>query len=93
MELFVGPMREVAIIGDPADARTRSLLEAVQQRFDPLTVLAWGTPGEVPLLDGRTLVAGAPAAYVCHGFVCQSPVTDAAALVRELGVRTGVAQN
>jgi uncharacterized protein YyaL (SSP411 family) len=93
MELLVGPMREVAIVGDPADARTRSLLTVVQQRFDPLTVVAWGSPGEVPLLDGRTLVAGAPAAYVCHGFVCQAPVTDAAALVRELGLHAEVAQN
>jgi uncharacterized protein YyaL (SSP411 family) len=31
-------------------------------------------PG-VPLLAGRPLVAGAAAAYVCRGFVCDRPVT------------------
>ena len=32
-------------------------------------------PG-VPLLAARPLVDGAPAAYVCRGFVCDRPVTD-----------------
>jgi hypothetical protein len=31
--------------------------------------------GGVPLLDGRGLVNGAPAAYVCRQFTCQAPVT------------------
>jgi uncharacterized protein len=30
----------------------------------------------VPLLVGRGLVAGAPAAYVCRDFTCRMPVTD-----------------
>jgi uncharacterized protein YyaL (SSP411 family) len=29
----------------------------------------------VPLLAARPLVDGAPAAYVCRGFVCDRPVT------------------
>jgi uncharacterized protein len=76
MELAVGPMREIAIVGDPADPRTRALLTVAQQTFDPLRVLAWGPSGDVPLLDDRTLVDGAPAAYVCRGFVCDAPVID-----------------
>ncbi len=87
MELAVGPMREIAIAGDPEDTRTRALLEVAQRRFDPLTVLAWGTPGNVPLLDGRTVVDGVPAAYVCRGFVCRAPVTNAAELEAELAIR------
>ncbi|MFZ0181444.1 MAG: thioredoxin domain-containing protein [Candidatus Dormiibacterota bacterium] len=87
MELAVGPMREIAIAGDPADARTQALLEVAHHRFDPLTVLAWGPSGDVPLLDGRTVVEGVPAAYVCRGFVCRAPVTEAAELEAELAVR------
>ena len=86
MELVVGPMREIAIAGDPADPRTRSLLAVAQRHFDPRTVLAYGDPGAVPLLEGRTLVNGAPAAYVCHGFVCKAPVTSMIELGRELGM-------
>jgi uncharacterized protein YyaL (SSP411 family) len=84
MELAISPMREIAIAGDPAAARTRALLTLVQRRFDPLRVLAWGPSGDVPLLDGRPLVAGLPAAYVCRGFVCAAPVTEPDALERAL---------
>jgi len=84
MELAVGPMREVAIAGDVADERTRALLAVAQRGADPLVVLAWGPATDVPLLAGRPLVDGLPAAYVCRGFVCTAPVTDAAALEREL---------
>ncbi len=34
-----------------------------------------GSGAEVPLLAGRGLVGGAPAAYVCRQFTCQAPVT------------------
>ncbi|MDQ4006698.1 MAG: thymidylate kinase, partial [Actinomycetota bacterium] len=38
----------------------------------------------VPLLRERPLVDGAAAAYVCRGFVCERPVTDADALAASL---------
>ncbi len=87
MELAVGPMREIAIAGDPADPRTRALLTVAWRRFDPLSVLAFGSGSGVPLLDGRALVEDVPAAYVCRGFVCRAPVTGVAELQRELAVR------
>jgi uncharacterized protein len=39
-------------------------------------VRAGGGGASVPLLAGRGLVAGAPAAYVCRNFACRLPVTD-----------------
>jgi uncharacterized protein YyaL (SSP411 family) len=38
----------------------------------------------VPLLAGRVLVDGAPAAYVCRKFACRLPVTSPEALRAEL---------
>ncbi|MEP7025016.1 MAG: thioredoxin domain-containing protein, partial [Actinomycetota bacterium] len=40
--------------------------------------------GIIPLLAGRTLIDGAPAAYVCRDFACRLPVTDPAQLREEL---------
>jgi uncharacterized protein len=84
MELLVGPMREVAVAGDPSGADTHELVAVVRRRFDPLRVLAWGQAGDVPLLDDRPMVDGKATAYVCRGFVCKAPVSDASALEREL---------
>jgi uncharacterized protein len=84
MELVIGPMREVAIAGDPAGDDTRELVGVVQRRFDPLRVLAWGPVGDVPLLADRPAVDGKATAYVCRGFVCKAPLSDAISLEREI---------
>ncbi|MFF8970632.1 thioredoxin domain-containing protein [Streptomyces sp. NPDC014995] len=80
--LLDGP-REVAVAGPSADdPATRELHRTALLGTAPGAVVACGTPGgdEFPLLADRTLIDGAPTAYVCRGFVCDMPVTDAAAL-------------
>jgi uncharacterized protein YyaL (SSP411 family) len=74
--------REVALVG--ADLGT--LEGVVRSTFRPNVVVAAGPAGatEPPLLDARTEIGGEPAAYVCEGFSCNLPVTDPAALEREL---------
>jgi uncharacterized protein YyaL (SSP411 family) len=77
---------EIAVIGDPADERTKALHRTALMAAAPGAVVSSGPPGAggVPLLEGRGLVGGAPAAYVCRGFVCRLPVTTPADLAREL---------
>ena len=43
-----------------------------------------GRRSAVPLLRDRTRLDGRDAAFVCRGFVCRLPVTEADALEREL---------
>jgi uncharacterized protein YyaL (SSP411 family) len=43
-----------------------------------------GEPDAAPLLADRPLVEGKAAAYVCHGYVCDRPVTEPAALIAAL---------
>jgi uncharacterized protein len=74
--------REVALVG--GDLST--LAGVVRKSFRPNVVVAAGPAGATgpPLLDARTEIGGEPAAYVCEGFTCNLPVTDPAALEREL---------
>jgi uncharacterized protein len=79
-EAWLAGPAEIAVVGDPADERTRALHETALYAAPPGAVLALGDGGEgsspsVPLLAGRGLVSGAPAAYVCRQFTCQAPVT------------------
>jgi uncharacterized protein YyaL (SSP411 family) len=84
---------EIAIVGPADDPRTGDLLRAALHAAPGGAALALsdGVPrdgaGEaVPLLAGRTLVGGAPAAYVCRGFTCRLPVTSPAELREQLSV-------
>ena len=86
LDLYLGPSREVAVVGDPTDGATRALAEEVTvRRFRPNTVLAVGGAGDpVPLLKDRGLVDGRAAAYVCERFTCRLPVTDVEGLRAQL---------
>jgi hypothetical protein len=53
---------------------------AALRGFDPNAVVAFGPGEDVPLLEGKDLVDGKPAVYVCERFACQAPVTDPAEL-------------
>jgi uncharacterized protein YyaL (SSP411 family) len=73
--------REIAIVGPPDDPRTLALRAVVDRRFAPWDIVVIGDPADprcadVPLLAGRDLVDGAPAAYVCERMACRTPLVD-----------------
>ncbi|MDE3133707.1 MAG: thioredoxin domain-containing protein [Acidobacteriota bacterium] len=75
LDLYLATPREVAVVG------AGPLTGALRARYRPHVVLA-GTDGDstagtaVALLQGRALVGGRQAAYVCERFTCQLPVTE-----------------
>ncbi|MFG2310776.1 thioredoxin domain-containing protein [Streptomyces sp. NPDC048566] len=86
--LLDGP-REVAVVGDAGDPATTALRRTALLGTAPGAVVASGGPGsdELPLLAGRPLVDGGPAAYVCRHFVCDAPTNDPEVLRAALGGR------
>ncbi|MCP2258944.1 hypothetical protein LX15_002643 [Streptoalloteichus tenebrarius] len=76
-----GPL-QVAVVGEGPAAS--ALTAAARRALPGGAVLVAGQPDSAPLLAGRPLVDGAPAAYVCRGYVCRRPVTDVDALRAEL---------
>ncbi|MGW9132956.1 thioredoxin domain-containing protein [Streptomyces sp. NPDC055681] len=80
--LLDGP-REVAVAGPVGGELHRT---ALLGRAPGAVVAAGETGGtEFPLLADRSMVDGAPTAYVCRHFVCDAPTTDAPELARKLG--------
>ena len=76
IDFSLAPVREVAVTGADGDGAGQ-LARTVRGRFRPFLVLAGGPAGSVspPLLEGRGLVDGHAAAYVCERFACHMPVT------------------
>ena len=86
-QLASGPIDEIAIVGDPADADTAALLSVARAGFRPNRVIAVSpvpAASAIPLLHGRTAIAGAATAYLCRGLACRQPTSDPSVLADQL---------
>jgi uncharacterized protein YyaL (SSP411 family) len=79
-----GPV-QVAVVGPDAESRAE-LVTAAARGIHGGGIVLGGAPDAagVPLLADRPLVDGAAAAYVCHGYVCDRPVTTPDAVTSAL---------
>jgi uncharacterized protein YyaL (SSP411 family) len=79
-----GPI-QVAVIGAAGDEARTALETRARWAAPGGAVVLAGEPGaEHPMLAGRDLISGVPAAYVCRGFLCDRPVTSADDLQAQL---------
>jgi uncharacterized protein YyaL (SSP411 family) len=80
LDFAISQSKEIALIGDPRQSGTRALLEVVNNRYLPNSVLACTSPEDskaiqsIPLLADRPMKDGKATAYVCQNFACLSPV-------------------
>jgi uncharacterized protein YyaL (SSP411 family) len=74
------------VIGDPETKPTQALAQRARLVLGPEDLVLVSAAGEVPAgcdpawLEGRGLVNGQAAAYICRGVTCSLPVTDPEAL-------------
>ena len=83
----IAGMRQVVIVGDGKG----ELVETMRKRYHPFTISLnldrshhSALAEKLPFVAGMQAVDGRAAAYVCRDFTCHAPVTDVAALDREL---------
>ncbi len=90
LDFYLEGATQVGIVGDPADPKAQALADTVFRRYLPNAVVAIGPSDSQPLLNGRGLIEGSPAAYVCRHFACDLPVADPESLAAQLeGIRAG----
>ena len=79
--LLEGPV-ELVLVGKAGDADARALGTAVAQVYLPNRIVAHvdraeeKSPIALPLTEGKTLIDGKAALYVCRGFTCEAPITS-----------------
>jgi uncharacterized protein YyaL (SSP411 family) len=87
IEAWHNGFEEIAILGPADEPATRELVRAVYAGYLPnkIVVRAERADDRIPLLAGKGLVNGRPAAYVCRNYACRRPVTSPDELARQLG--------
>jgi uncharacterized protein YyaL (SSP411 family) len=83
-DFYLGPTKEVVIVGEMNQDDTRQMIEKVRERFIPRKVVLKYSSGQqgtelrkmVPYLEGLIAKNGEATAYVCENFVCQLPTSD-----------------
>lgn len=91
LHLYLGGLKEVAIVGKKNDAATQNFLTTIRKGFFPNSVFAFSYEDEIeknakiiPLLKGRKLHQGKGTAYVCRQGTCLPPVQTSEELVKLL---------
>jgi uncharacterized protein YyaL (SSP411 family) len=87
-DFAIGPVVEVAVIGEHDHPQTQALLHRLWKNYRPRQVIAVSVyPPEKrspALLNDRPLYKDQPSAYVCRGFVCKQPVNTPEELEKQL---------
>jgi uncharacterized protein YyaL (SSP411 family) len=89
LDFHLGPVDEIAVVGDPQSDETRRVLRAIRGGFRPNRVVAFKSSDDpaaeklIPLLADKP-ASGATTTYICRDFACDAPLVGAAAAEAKL---------
>ncbi|MGI8981876.1 MAG: thioredoxin domain-containing protein [Pirellulaceae bacterium] len=98
LDMYLGPMPEIVIVG-PDNDDTRAALSELHQRFIPRRIIGRGKPGQqhsqhlASLFAGRTSAGEHPSVFICENFACQAPVSGLEAIRRQWDALAGAAED
>ena len=77
---YLSGCKQVVIVGDRSNSKTKEMLSAVFKSYRSNLVVAHQSSEEyseiIPILKDKKQINDLPTAYVCNDFVCKLPVTD-----------------
>jgi uncharacterized protein YyaL (SSP411 family) len=91
LDFAIGPSYEIVISGDPNAEDTFAMLRELSKRYLPNKVLLLRPEGDAPEISkiaeftkSQTAIKGKATAYVCLNYVCNTPTTDPAQMLKLL---------
>ena len=89
LDMHLGPMPEIVVLGDAANGDTRDALAELRRRFAPNRVLACrrsteDSDGSSPLqaiFEGKSAAGQEPTVFLCENFTCQAPISGRKAAI------------
>jgi uncharacterized protein YyaL (SSP411 family) len=90
LDFYLSEPREIALVGPSDSPATLEILYALSKLWLPNAVIAARDPTDptpitgLKLLENREMIDNKPTVYVCQRHSCQQPVTDVAALEKQL---------
>ncbi|MDD4561702.1 MAG: thioredoxin domain-containing protein, partial [Syntrophomonadaceae bacterium] len=85
------PGRDIVIVGKREEKDTWAMMEAINERFLPDTLLIFKDPSEktldeiVPFIKDMVMIDNEATVYICENFSCQQPITDIQTLEEIIG--------
>src|SRR5262249_44323337 len=86
LDFDLGPVQEIAVVGDPAAEETRQVLRLIHGGFRPNQIVAFKPKAGdaraeelVPLLADKKAMDGVTTS-ICENFTCQAPLVGAEAV-------------
>ncbi|MDP1547632.1 MAG: thioredoxin domain-containing protein [Anaerolineales bacterium] len=87
-ENATGNMKQVALLGEAGEKNFERMIQLLRSEYRPDVIIAaspYPIKDNAPaLLNDRGLIHEKATAYVCQGFVCKQPATDAGILTEQL---------
>ena len=92
LSTYHAKVAQVVVVGPRSDPGTADLMRELASKYDPFAVVVPIEPGArqaelarmLPFISGMDMRDGRATAYVCHGFTCTEPATDADGLAERL---------
>jgi uncharacterized protein YyaL (SSP411 family) len=84
VDFFIGPSQEIVIAGDPAEEKTREMIQAVHRAFLPNKALLFrgrapeyeGLDDVAPFVKDMAARCDQPSTFWCEQFACKEPITS-----------------
>ncbi|MEO7158000.1 MAG: thioredoxin domain-containing protein [Vicinamibacterales bacterium] len=88
LETALAAGEQIVIVGPRDAAATSAMWQAAQRKYRPFAVMTLVDPAQqeaiarhMPWIADMKMIDNRPTAYICRGFVCDAPSTDAAVML------------